>query len=141
MTLRRYAHGSSEYLAALELRCRVLRGPLGLTYSEDDLAREAADIHLGAFEGESVLGTLILTPAGHAAKMRQVAVAQERQGQGVGRRLVEVSEAVAREGGFSEMVLHARETAVPFYERLGYEVYGEPFVEVTLPHRAMRKTL
>ena len=39
------------------------------------------------------------------------------------------------------MVLHARQTAVPFYERLGYETYGEPFVEVTIPHIAMRMAL
>jgi len=39
------------------------------------------------------------------------------------------------------MLLHARETAVSFYTELGYEVFGEPFVEVTVPHRKMRKTL
>ena len=39
------------------------------------------------------------------------------------------------------MTLHAREAAVPFYERLGYLSEGEPFDEVGLPHRAMRKRL
>ena len=39
------------------------------------------------------------------------------------------------------MVLNARTSAVPFYERLGYETRGEPFVEVTVPHLAMAKRL
>ena len=126
MIFRRYEHGSEDYLAALELRRRVLREPLGLTYSDEDLAREVGDIHLGAFEDAEAIGTLMLTPSGRAAKMRQVAVAPERQGEGVGRKLVEFSEHVARESGFEEVTLHAQK-AVAFYERLGYCVFGERF--------------
>jgi predicted GNAT family N-acyltransferase len=39
------------------------------------------------------------------------------------------------------MVLHAREEAVPFYERLGYEKHGESFIAVTIPHFFMHKRL
>jgi len=39
------------------------------------------------------------------------------------------------------MVLHAREAAIPFYLRLGYELEGEPFTEVGIPHRRMVKLL
>jgi hypothetical protein len=39
------------------------------------------------------------------------------------------------------MILHARETAVPFYERLRYSPVGDVFQEVTLPHRLMEKRL
>ena len=31
------------------------------------------------------------------------------------------------------MSLHARQIAVPFYERLGYTIVGEPFEEVGIP--------
>jgi predicted GNAT family N-acyltransferase len=54
---------------------------------------------------------------------------------------VEASERVAIERGALRMTLHARQTAVPFYERLGYRVVGEPFIEVGIPHRAMEKSL
>jgi predicted GNAT family N-acyltransferase len=53
--------------------------------------------------------------------------------------MVERSEAIAREHGFTDMILHARESAVPFYERLGYERVGERFEEVSIPHWRMRK--
>jgi predicted GNAT family N-acyltransferase len=39
------------------------------------------------------------------------------------------------------MVLHARETAVPFYLKLGYEVVGGQFEEVGIPHFKMEKKL
>jgi predicted GNAT family N-acyltransferase len=37
--------------------------------------------------------------------------------------------------------MHARQTAAGFYSKLGYQRVGDPFVEVTLPHIAMRKPL
>jgi predicted N-acetyltransferase YhbS len=73
--------------------------------------------------------------------MRQVAVREDVQGQGVGRMLVRYSESVAREQGFETMMLHARETAVPFYKRLGYAIKGGRFIEVTLPHYTMCKPI
>ena len=42
--------------------------------------------------------------------------------------------------GGSEIALHARESAVPFYLALGYGLVGEPFEEVGIPHRKMRLT-
>ena len=42
---------------------------------------------------------------------------------------------------FSVMVLHARQTAVPFYLKLGYAEVGAPFQEVGIPHRCMEKPL
>ena len=38
-------------------------------------------------------------------------------------------------------VAPGRPAAVAFYERLGYEIDGEPFTEVGLAHRRMRKAL
>ena len=41
--------------------------------------------------------------------------------------------------GYSRVYLHAREVAIEFYRKLGYEVFGEGFVEVGIPHRHMQK--
>lgn len=43
--------------------------------------------------------------------------------------------------GYARIYLHAREYAVGFYEKLGYECFGEPFTEVGIPHRHMQKFL
>ena len=73
--------------------------------------------------------------------MRQVAVRPDRQGMGIGTSLVGYSETFARSHGFRNMMLHARETVVPFYLRLGYRKVGAMFLEATLPHFEMRKAL
>ncbi len=43
--------------------------------------------------------------------------------------------------GYREIILHARQRAVAFYEKLGYRKEGDLFIEVTLPHFLMRKEL
>ena len=73
--------------------------------------------------------------------MRQLAVVPDLQRQGIGKALVEYSEALARQNGYRRMILHARETAVAFYEKLGYSRFGDQFEEVTIPHWAMEKQL
>ncbi len=139
--LREIVVGSQDYGLELDLRRRVLRWPLGLDFTAEQIAEEAEDIHLGCFEGDFLVATLVLTPHRDEIKMRQVAVEPDFQGRGIGRQLVLFSERIARERGFARMVLHARDNAVPFYLRLGYELEGEEFEEVTIPHRAMGKAL
>lgn len=138
--VREIAHGSAEYAACVELRREILRRPLGLDFDPAQLAAEDRDIHLAAYRDGALVGCLILTPlTGGDLKMRQVAVAEAAQGSGVGRALVEASESLARERGFERIVLNARQTAVPFYERLAYACEGEPFEEVGIPHRRMAR--
>lgn len=142
-TCKAIAHGSREYQATVELRMAVLIGPLGLTIPPEALAAEAADFHLICTSPEGdLLACMILSPEENlSVRMRQVAVAAERQGEGIGTTLVEFAEQFARRKGFVQMTMHARETAVHFYERLSYERYGERFYEVTIPHWKMKKAL
>ena len=73
--------------------------------------------------------------------MRFVAVAPERQSQGIGKLMTEEFEAEAVRRGLKRVYLHARGTAVPFYIKLGYEVFDEDFIEVGIPHKHMQKYL
>jgi predicted GNAT family N-acyltransferase len=141
-TICEIQHGSPEYWATVALRDSVLRKPLGLRFSDEELKAEEGSRHIACYRGDSLVGCLVLRPiAGGGIQMRQVAVVPELQGQGTGRAMVEYSEALACSMGHRRMVLHARETAVPFYEKLGYAKVGERFVEVTIPHWAMEKPL
>lgn len=76
-----------------------------------------------------------------AFKLRQMAVDPALQRSGVGTQLVNAADLYAVQEGKEKIVLHARETAVPFYTKLGYEVTGLPFTEVGIPHLRMEKFL
>ncbi|MFN0034196.1 MAG: GNAT family N-acetyltransferase [Saprospiraceae bacterium] len=130
-----------EYDESVALRYEVLRRPLGLEYTPEQLAAEWSDTHLAAFDAAGkMVGILLLTPVNEQdIKMRQVAVAPDQQGKGVGAALVEESEAAAKALNFKKMTLHARETAMPFYHRLGYQTVGDGFEEVGIRHFKMEK--
>ncbi|MCC7439274.1 MAG: GNAT family N-acetyltransferase [Armatimonadetes bacterium] len=140
LTIRQIQHGTAEYEETVALRDDILRRPLGLTFTPESLAGEASEIHIACYSSNQLVGCLILAPLGNGElKMRQVAVADLAQGQGIGKAMVEFSENFARNNGFSSISMHARETAVPFYLKLGYEVIGERFEEVSIPHFKMTK--
>lgn len=135
-------HGTKEYEDTLVLRYEVLRKPLGLSYDPRELAEEDDSFHIATRLEGKVVACLVLKPLDERCiKMRQLAVRESSQGKGFGRKLVNYAESFAKERGYSEIVLHARETARGFYEKLSYQTEGNPFTEVGLPHLAMRKKL
>lgn len=96
-------------------------------------------------DAEKVVGVarLLGDPGDAERRLRQVAVHPGAWGTGIGRALVTELERVAISEGSSEVVLNARDSAIGFYERLGYRVDGDLFVsEMTrLPHHPMKKSL
>lgn len=135
-------HDSPAQRAAVALRRRVLREPLGLRFSAEELAAEANQEHWVAEMDAQVVACAVLAKVdASTVKLRQCAVAPEHQGEGIGRKLAAAIERAARARGIGRIVLHARETAVPFYAALGYAAEGEGFIEATIPHRRMAKTL
>ena len=60
----------------------------------------------------NIQACLVLKPLDERCiKMRQLAVGKSSQGKGFGRELVKYAHSFARERGYAEIVLHARETA------------------------------
>lgn len=135
--------GTPEYDEALQLRNDILRKPLGLSFNPEDIATEYQSITLGYYNNDSLLlGCLMLTPIDdHIIQMRQVAVSLQHQKKGIGQALVDMSERVAFEKGFTEMMLHARLEAVPFYKKQDYAVSSDKFYEVGIEHYEMKKKL
>ncbi|MFO1242720.1 MAG: GNAT family N-acetyltransferase [Rickettsiales bacterium] len=135
-------YGSPKYNQLVARRRDVLRMPLGLDFTPEQLAADMGDIVLGAFEKSEAIGSLIIRHVSDAeAKLRQMAVAPLAQGKGIGSKLLAYAEDRIRTQSYREISLHAREDAVPFYEKHGYKREGLPFIEVTIPHVAMRKVL
>lgn len=131
-----------EYHEALMLRDRVLRRPLGLNIMDDPWQQETGDRHICASIGDVMVGVLLLRRLDDVTlQMKQVAVDEDARGRQVGRQMVEYAEALARQKGCKRIVLHARETAVSFYERLNYVCEGDRFTEIGIPHRHMYKNL
>ena len=142
MGLRQIDHGSKDYWKMVELRSQILREPLGLTFSIDELEKEKDDILIVAFEEDELLGCCVLSILDRTTfRLRQMAVLQNYQRRGIGASLLNYVENIARDRGCIKIMMHARLTAIGFYERMGYTVVGEPFEEIGLQHRYMEKTI
>lgn len=133
--------GSAQQIQSVGLRVEVLRKPLGMQFNPEDLSSESEEWHIGAIVNNRVVGCMILKPVDAIVKMRQVAVADDYQGKGVGKAMVAFAEEHCLNHGIKSIQLHARETAIPFYISQGYDVISEEFYEVGIPHKAMKKDL
>jgi predicted GNAT family N-acyltransferase len=142
MALKIIDHGSKEYKEMVELRYQVLRKPLGLSFTEEDLAAEKNDILIGCFDDDKLEGCCILTQTDpKTVRLRQMVVSAGLQGKGIGRVLMSFAENIARDRRYRRLTMHARKSAVGFYEKNGYKVAGPEFEEVTIPHFEMEKDL
>lgn len=139
------AYGSAEWRAAVALRLDVLRKPLGLHFTTAQLETERDAFHYAAcVEGDAprLAATAFLMPLDTArVQLRQMAVAADLRGTGIGRALLEHMEADASTRGFTEIIADARVSALPFYLALGYTASGAEYEHVGLPHRRISKRL
>ena len=142
LTIRTIEYGSCDYHDMVALRDKILRRPLGLTFSPEYLQQEISDVLIGGFEEEKIIGCCILSPVDeNTVQLRQMAVDETLQGSGTGSKILAFAEQQAKANGFSELMMHARKEAVLFYEKNGYQVRGDEFTEVNIPHYEMFKRL
>jgi len=103
--------------------------------------RDGEATHFLAWVNGMPIGTARLRVVDGEGKAERVAVLDDYRGHGAGRVLMNVVESGARSQGLRSVFVHAQESAVPFYERLGYAAFGERFLEADIPHLAMRKKI
>jgi predicted GNAT family N-acyltransferase len=134
--------GSAAYNQSIELRDRILRKPLGMEFTAEQLAAEQDQIHICGFMDDNLIACLILEEGTlQTCQMRQVAVDEAYQKKEFGKRLVLFAEKYALNQGFKKIFCHARDVALPFYLSLKYTIKGEPFIEIGIQHFFMEKVL
>jgi len=143
ITYERIETDSPLYQAERDLRNELLLRPIGLPDSAWEM-HDHESYHFVAVENKEVLGCVVLhplVPEQQQVQLLQMAVVEQSRGRGVGRGLVEALITFARSEGYKEIICHARENAVGFYERIGFVVYGDEFEEVGVRHRHMKFAL
>lgn len=150
ITVRRIGTDDPLYTQEVELRESVLLRPVGLDlagYVELTGRPESDCEHFVAIAphtgGERVVGAATLVvpsdPDAEAfGKVQQVCVDPQRQGEGIGTRVMIAIEARAFvELGLPGLYCHAQLTAMAFYERLGWRAGSDVFLEAGIEHKRM----
>lgn len=142
MALKIIDHGSKEYQQMVTLRQNILRKPLGLDFTPEELEKEKDVVLIGAFDDDQMLGCCMLVKQDDKKmRLRQMAVLNNLQGKGIGRSLLAFAENISRDLGYTRIMMHARKTAADFFEKLGYKVTSSEFLELNIPHIVMEKDL
>lgn len=96
-------------------------------------------VHVLARDNEGrPIGTGRLTPDD---KIGRMAVLDSWRGRHVGEAILRALIERARQQRRPALEMHAQSYAIPFYQRAGFEPYGEEFLECDIPHRMMRLEL
>lgn len=75
------------------------------------------------------------------AKIERMAVRKDYRGKGVGDTLLNRVMDSAKAKGLTRARVSAQDHAVPFYEKLGFAVTGDGYMEAGIPHHAMERAL
>jgi N-acetylglutamate synthase-like GNAT family acetyltransferase len=133
----------AEWKAYYGLRFHVLREPWNQPLGSEVLTDEDQAIHAIAIEEGEVVGVARMhESAAKQGQVRCVAIATADQGKGIGKAIMVYLEEKARLKGWTEIVLEARENAVPFYKALGYTIITESYLLFgEIQHFRMQKQL
>ena len=133
----------SDWKAYYALRFNVLREPWNQPLGSEVLADEDQAIHAIAIDDNEVVGVARMhESAEKQGQVRCVAIATAAQGKGIGKAIMAYLEEKAKQKGWTEIVLEARENAVPFYEAIGYTIVAESYLLFgEIQHYRMQKSL
>ena len=126
-----------------DLRYRILREPLGKERGSERNEGDETGVHFALYENGQLIAVARLDRVDQTiCQARFVAVESHLQGLGYGRRIMTVLENEALDLGYRKLILHARDYALPFYEKLGYTLVGPSYkLFDVLQHFEMFKVL
>ena len=133
MTLTIARAAPHEIATCLAIRRAVFIDEQGVaeTLEVDGLDADARH-YLARLDGHAIATARVRMVSG-VAKVQRVAVLAHARGTGAGAAIMRFVMS-DMPGPFT---LGSQEAAVGFYERLGYRVTGEPFMDAGIPHRTM----
>lgn len=98
--------------------------------------------HYLLYVDQQPVGTTRVRYLGDYAKIERVAILEQYQGQGLGHRLMRfVLDHLKQNPGITKAKLGAQCYAIPFYEKLGFVVCSEEYLDAGIPHKDMQLVL
>ncbi len=131
-----------QFDEARQLRWRVFVEEQGFTAAEEFDALDAKSRHVLMYNEGLPVGTArIFFDEQGVLHVGRLAMAEPCRGKGLGLLMMEEIHKKARELGAVHLVLNAQADKTGFYQKAGYAVVGDVFLEDGYPHLEMRRTL
>jgi len=112
-----------EWNEYYDLRYRILRQPWNQPIGSERNEGDETGKHFALFEDKKLKAIARLdVQSEKQVQVRFMAVEKDIQRKGYGKKVMLAIENHSKNEGYSEIILHARELAIPFYESLEYEL-------------------
>jgi len=133
---------TTDIAACQAIRRTVFIEEQGVSEADEVDGRDATALHLLATDGGTPVGTARLIVAGDVGKIGRVAVLPGHRGTGLGVRLIALALEVLRADPRLRVArLGAQTHAIGFYQRLGFAVVGDEYLDAGIAHRDMERGL
>jgi predicted GNAT family N-acyltransferase len=137
----RIANTYEDIEACFQIRDEVFVIEQNVPVTRERDEHDSTAIHFLVLDDGKPVGTarVVLTDKAATAKIGRVAVIASMRGNGIGKILMKAIEENLRLRHVTRFALDAQTHALQFYERLGYDAYGDEFMDAGIPHRHMTK--
>ncbi|HYK72546.1 MAG TPA: GNAT family N-acetyltransferase [Pseudoneobacillus sp.] len=130
-----------ELQDAFTIRKKVFVEEQNVPLEEEIDQFEDDSTHFVLYNDEQAIGAGRFRILDGLGKVERICVMEEARGTGAGKEIMLGIEEYAKRLDISSLKLNAQTHAIPFYERLGYVVVSEKFMDAGIPHKTMKKTL
>ncbi|TDF35768.1 GNAT family N-acetyltransferase [Alteromonadaceae bacterium M269] len=126
-----------EFEAYFDFRWQMLGSPWNFPKGSERDEYESVSEHrfIRDQNGEVIAVGRLHFNTPEEAQVRHIAVSNDLRSKGLGKLIVSALEAVARANGVQRIVTNSRDTSIEFFESCGYEVDGNPTVELGVLNR------
>lgn len=133
---------SENYQSMIRLRNQCLRMPFGMYLTAEDRQRDKNDILIGGFLYNSLVACCTLRAVDESTfQLCQMAVTQILQSKGLGKQILNYAQQISVAHHKTRIVLGARYSAIPFYEKSGYHAISSMYIFKAIPHVFMEKKI
>lgn len=103
----------------------------------DEFENESA--HFVLYDQDEPIGAGRFRTIDKIGKVERICIMPSYRGMGAGKIIMQTIEHFAKDNKIQQLKLHAQTYAIPFYEKLGYKVCSEEFMDTGIPHKTMIK--
>ncbi len=130
---------TDDLATCLELRRIVFIEEQNVPEHEEVDGDDPICSHILARENGTAVGAARFQYIGDKAKIQRVCILKHMRGAGLGAQLMHaILSAIKSDGKVDIAVLGAQTHALSFYEKLGFEAYGDEYFDAEILHRDMK---
>lgn len=133
--------GQSDFAICMAIRMEVFVFEQDVPADIEWDAFDRTSTHFFARADGKPVATARLRAEQGVAKIERMAVRKDYRGKHVGDALITKVMEHAKANGFTKASISAQDHAIPFYEKLGFTLCSDAYMEAGIPHHAMERDL